>query len=100
VSQDAERLAPLSVHHAFVVHFRVNREVSPGCVTGRVKRVVPAQSARFASLQDLPAFTVPVLATVRAPPCKAKSTIKRTGDTRYSITHHGRRHRVYKEKAN
>jgi hypothetical protein len=75
VPQDAERLAPLSVHHAFVVHFRVNREVSPGCVIGRVKRVVPAQSARFASLQDLPAFMGQVLTTVRAPPCKAKSTL-------------------------
>jgi hypothetical protein len=100
VPQDAERLAPLSVHHAFVVNFRVNREVSPGCVTGRVKRVVPAQSARFASLQDLPAFIGPYWPRSARPHAKRRARLNGQRGTRYSITHHGRRHRVYEEKAN
>ena len=66
--QDAERLAPLSVQHAFVVHFRVNSEVAQGRVAGRVAHLASGQSTHFASLEELLAFMGRVLATVRAPP--------------------------------
>ena len=65
---NAQRLAPLSVHHAFVVHFRVNSEVAQGRVSGRVEHVASGQSTHFASLEELLAFMARVLATVRAPP--------------------------------
>ena len=68
--QDAERLAPLSVHHAFVVHFRVSSEVAQGQVAGRVEHVASGQSTHFASLEELLAFMGRALATVRAPPHK------------------------------
>jgi hypothetical protein len=71
--QDAERLAPLSVHHAFVVHFRVNSEVAQGRITGRVEHVASGQSTQFASLEELLAFMGRVLATVRAPPRKRRA---------------------------
>jgi len=66
--QDAGRLDPLSVHQAFVVHFRVNSEVAQGRVAGRVEHVASGESAHFASLKELLAFMGRVLATVRAPP--------------------------------
>jgi hypothetical protein len=66
--QDAEVSAPLSVHHAFVVHFRVNSNVMRGRLAGRVEHVVSGQAAHFASLEEFLAFMVRVLATVRAPP--------------------------------
>jgi hypothetical protein len=65
--QDAERLAPLSVHYAFVVHFRVNSEVEHGRVAGRVEHVASGQRTHFASLEELLAFMGQMLATVRAP---------------------------------
>jgi hypothetical protein len=66
--RDAGRQAPLSVHHAFVVHFRVNSEVTQGRVAGRVEHVASGRSTHFASLEELLAFMGRVLATVRAPP--------------------------------
>jgi hypothetical protein len=71
--QDAERLAPLSVNHSFVVHFRVDTEVAQGRVTDRVKHVASGQSTHFASLEELLAFTGRVLATVRAPPHRRRA---------------------------
>jgi hypothetical protein len=71
--QDAERRAPLSVQHAFVVHFRVNSEVAQGRVAGRVEHVASGQSSHFASLEELLAFMGRVLATVRAPPPRPKA---------------------------
>jgi hypothetical protein len=65
---DAERLAPLSVQHAFVVHFRVNSEVAQGRITSRVEHVASGQSTHFVSLKELLAFMGRVLATVRGPP--------------------------------
>jgi hypothetical protein len=65
---DAERLAPLSEHHAFVVHFRVNTEVAQRRVSGRVEHVASRQSTHFASLEELLAFMGRGLATVRGPP--------------------------------
>lgn len=66
--QDAERLAPLSVHYAFVVHFRTNSEVTQGRMAGRVEHIASGQATHFASLEELLAFIDQVLATVRAPP--------------------------------
>jgi hypothetical protein len=66
--QEAEPSAPLSVHYAFVVHFRVNSEVARGRLAGRVEHVVSGQGTHFASLEELLAFIAQVLATVRAPP--------------------------------
>jgi hypothetical protein len=67
--RDVGRLAPLSVHYAFVVHLRVNAEVTKGRVAGRVEHVASGQSTHFTSLEELLAFMGRVLATVRAPPC-------------------------------
>lgn len=72
VSQDAEEQAPLSVHWAFLVHFRINSEVARGRLAGRVEHVVSGQSAHFASLEELLAFIARVLATVRAPPRRSR----------------------------
>jgi hypothetical protein len=71
--QDAERLAPLSVRHAFVVHFRVNSEVARGRMAGRVEHVTSGQSTHFNSLEDLLVFMGRVLATVRAPPRRRRA---------------------------
>ena len=71
--RDAERLAPLSVHYAFVVHFRTNSDVTQGRVAGRVEHVASGQATHFASLEELLAFMGRVLATVRAPPRRRRS---------------------------
>ena len=67
VPQDTEEDAPLSVHRAFLVYFRVNSEVARGRIAGRVEHVVSGQTTHFSSLEDLLAFIARVLATVRAP---------------------------------
>jgi hypothetical protein len=59
--------APLSVHWAFVVHFRVDSDMARGRVAGRVEHVVSGQSAHFDTLQEPLAFLEQVLTTVRAP---------------------------------
>lgn len=66
--QDAERLAPVSVHRAFVVYFRTNSAVTQGRVAGRVEHIASGQATHFASLEELLAFIDQVLANVRAPP--------------------------------
>jgi hypothetical protein len=68
VPQEVKRQAPLSVHWAFLVHFRVDSDVAQGRVAGRVDHVASGQTAHFASLEELLAFMARVLATVRAPP--------------------------------
>jgi hypothetical protein len=73
VPQDAERLAPLSVHYAFVVHFRVDSAVTRGRVAGRVEHIASGQATHFASLEELLAFIDQVLANVRAPPRRRRS---------------------------
>jgi hypothetical protein len=60
--------APLSVHWAFVVHFRLSTNIARGQIEGRVEHVVSGQSMHFDSLEELLAFMRKVLATVRAPP--------------------------------
>jgi hypothetical protein len=66
--QETEGQAPLSVHRAFVVHFRVDSDVTQGRVAGRVEHVASGQATHFASLEELLAFMARVLATVRGPP--------------------------------
>ena len=68
MSQDTEGQAPLSVHHAFVVHFRTNSDVAQGRMAGRVEHVASGQVTHFASLEELLAFMARVLATIRSPP--------------------------------
>jgi hypothetical protein len=68
MTQDTERSAPLSVHRAFVVHFRTDSDVTHGHVAGRVEHVTSRQAAYFSSLEELLAFMARILATVRAPP--------------------------------
>ena len=60
--------APLSVHRAFVVHFRLSTNIAQGQIEGRVEHVVSGQSTHFDSLEELLAFMARVLASVRAPP--------------------------------
>lgn len=68
VPQDAEGSAPLSVHHAFVVHFRVNSDVVQGRMAGRVEHVVSGQATHFAALEERLAFIARMLIEVRVPP--------------------------------
>ena len=60
--QPAENPTPLSVHGAFVVHFRAASAVAQGQVAGRVEHVVSGQATHFQSLQELLAFIAQVLA--------------------------------------
>lgn len=66
--QHAENNPPLSVHRAFVVHFRTETDVAQGQVAGRVEHVVSGQAALFSSLQELLAFVARVLAQARTEP--------------------------------
>jgi hypothetical protein len=66
--------APLSVHWAFVVYFRVSSDVAHRQVAGRVEHVVSGQSTHFDSLEELLAFIERVLVTVRGPPSKGPSS--------------------------
>jgi hypothetical protein len=72
--QDTEESAPLSVHYAFVVHFRTNTDIAQRQIAGRVEHVVSGQATHFASLEELLAFMGRVLATVRAPPRRRPSS--------------------------
>jgi hypothetical protein len=55
---------PLSPQRAFVVQFRVGAGAEPGRFVGRVEHMTSAQATRFASLEDLVAFLMRVLAEV------------------------------------
>ncbi|HET8669454.1 MAG TPA: hypothetical protein VFM05_02155 [Candidatus Saccharimonadales bacterium] len=66
--QEIETYAPLSVHRAFVVHFRTNSDIAQGRVTGRVEHIASGQLTHFTSLEELLTFLGRVLATVRGPP--------------------------------
>ena len=59
--QDAEGPAPLSVHRAFVVHFRLSTNIARGPIKGRVEHVVSGQSTHFDSLEELLTFVARVL---------------------------------------
>ena len=53
--------APLSVHWAFVVHFRTDTDITQERITGRVEHVVSGQSTHFDSLEELLTFMGRVL---------------------------------------
>ena len=59
--QDAAGQPPLSVHRAFVVHFRLSTNIARGPIEGRVEHVVSGQSTHFDSLGELLAFMARVL---------------------------------------
>ena len=61
MSQSTEKLAPLSVHHAFVVHLRVNSDIAQRRMAGLVEHVVSGQATHFQSLEELLAFIARVL---------------------------------------
>jgi hypothetical protein len=61
MSQPQTEKTPLSVHRAFVVHFRTNSNVARGPIEGRVEHVVSGQSTHFDSLEELLAFMARVL---------------------------------------
>ena len=74
MSQHHTGKAPLSVHWAFVVHFRLSTDIAQGQIAGRVEHVVSGQSTHFDSLEELLAFMARVLASVRAPPRRRPSS--------------------------
>jgi hypothetical protein len=74
MSQHHTEKAPLSVHWAFVVHFRLSTDIAQGQIEGRVEHVVSGQSTHFDSLEELLAFVARVLASVRAPPRRRPSS--------------------------
>ena len=59
--QQQTEKSPLSIHRAFVVHFRTNSNVARGPIEGRVEHVVSGQSTHFDSLEELLAFIGRVL---------------------------------------
>ena len=61
MSQQQAAKAPLSVHWAFVVHFRLSTDIAQGRIAGLVEHVVSGQSAHFDSLEELLAFVARVL---------------------------------------
>jgi len=61
VSQQQTEKAPLSVHWAFVVHFRVSTNIVQGRIEGRVEHVVSSQSTHFDSMEELLVFIARVL---------------------------------------
>jgi hypothetical protein len=61
MAQQKPTKAPLSVHWAFVVHFRLSTKIDQGRIEGRVEHVVSGQSAHFDSLEELLAFVARVL---------------------------------------
>ena len=61
MAQQKATNAPLSVHWAFVVHFRLSTDITQGRIEGRVEHVVSGQSTHFDSLEELLAFIARVL---------------------------------------
>jgi len=74
MAQQHTEKSPLSVHRAFVVHFRTSSDVARGQIEGRVEHVVSGQSTHFDSLEELLAFVAWVLASVGAPPRRRPSS--------------------------
>jgi hypothetical protein len=68
MAQGQTEKTPLSVHWAFVVHFRLSTNIDQGQIAGRVEHVVSGQSMHFDSLKELLAFIDQMLTHVRAPP--------------------------------
>ena len=65
MAQQPAGKAPLSVHWAFVVHFRLSTNIAQGQIEGRAEHVVSGQSIHFDSLEELLAFVVQVLTQQR-----------------------------------
>ena len=65
MSQHRTGKAPLSVHRAFVVHFRLSTNITQGRIEGRVEHVVSGQSTHFDSLEELLAFVARVFTQQR-----------------------------------
>lgn len=64
---------PLSIHRAFVVHFRTDADVVQGQIAGRVEHVLSGQSTHFASLEGLLAFVAQMVSSTRnAPSCQER----------------------------
>ncbi len=61
MAQPQAEKAPLSVHRAFVVHFRTNTDIAHGQIVRRVEHVVSGESTHFDSLAELLAFMARVL---------------------------------------
>jgi hypothetical protein len=59
--QQQTKKDPLSVHWAFVVHFRLSTN-GQGRIEGRVEHVLSGQTSHFDSLEELLAFIARVLA--------------------------------------
>ena len=65
MAQQQTEKAPLSVHRAFVVHFRTSSNVTRGPIEGRVEHVVSGQAMLFHSIEELLAFFARVLTLER-----------------------------------
>jgi hypothetical protein len=63
--QNPTQTAPLSIHRAFVVHFRTDTDVVQGQIAGRVEHVLSGQSTHFASLEGLLAFIAQIVSSTR-----------------------------------
>ena len=65
--------APVSIHRAFVVHFRTDADVVQGQIAGRIEHVLSGQSAHFASMEGLLAFVAQIVSSTRnAPSCQER----------------------------
>jgi len=58
-------LSPLLPEWAFVVQFRVGTDMKHGRMEGQVEHIVSGQATRFQSLEELLAFMLRILTTVR-----------------------------------
>ena len=68
VQPPAEVPSALSPHRAFVVQFYAETELAQARCAGRVEHVVSGQATHFHSLEELLAFFIRVLMTVRTQP--------------------------------
>jgi hypothetical protein len=66
--QGSIQTASLSIHRAFVVHFRTDTDVVQGQIAGRVEHILSGQSAHFASLESLLAFVAQIVSSTRQTP--------------------------------
>jgi hypothetical protein len=71
MSRYPTQIASLTIHRAFVVHFRTDADVVQGPISGRVEHVLSGQSSHFASLEGLLAFVAQIVSSTRqAPSCQ------------------------------
>jgi hypothetical protein len=77
--------ASLSIHRAFVVHFRTDADVVQGPISGRVEHVLSGQSTHFASLEGLLAFVAQIVSSTRQKPSRQEESPAATTTTPYII---------------